>query len=94
MDTLKHVYVDERTDLEDLLEEVSEQPLILERNGARYRLMKEQVSVDDLTAGRDLVADRKKLERLMGVWSDIDTDAMIEMLYRARALGSKPPIQP
>jgi len=94
VDTLKHVHVDEQTDLGDLLEEARQQPLILGRNDARYRLMREVSRTGDLTEGRDLAADRKRLEKLVGVWSDIDTDSMIEMLYRARALGSKPPIQP
>ncbi len=93
-DTLKHVVVDAQTDIDQLLTEADNRPLILVKNGARYRLSRYGAGMRDPWAAYDPVKAKENVARLAGAWADLDTDAMIEMLYRARALGSKPPIQP
>ena len=37
---------------------------------------------------------RRVLTETAGAWDDVDADALIEMLYRAREEGSRPPNRP
>jgi hypothetical protein len=78
-------------DLADLLAMAEETPLVLERNGVRYRLVKEE---DDLWSGYDPKAVRAAVAETAGSWADLDADALIEAVYRARAEGSRPANRP
>src|SRR5688500_17157452 len=49
---------------------------------------------EDIWAGYDADAVRKSLAEMAGAWADLDTDKMIEDLYRAREEGSRPPDRP
>jgi ABC-type nitrate/sulfonate/bicarbonate transport system substrate-binding protein len=49
---------------------------------------------EDIWAGYDPEAVRKSLEESAGIWADIDTDQMIQDIYRWRKEGSRPPDRP
>ena len=80
------------SEIDRLLDEAEAAPLILERNGTRFRLSKE--AKEDIWAGYDPQAARKALDETAGSWADLDTDKMIEDIYRWREEGSRPPDRP
>lgn len=49
---------------------------------------------EDIWAGYDPEAIRKSLEETAGIWADLDTDQMIQDMYRWRQEGSRPPDRP
>ena len=87
----KPIPVTEDTDLRDLLDEAGRGPELLEREGERFRLVRED---DDIAYEPDVELVRANLAATLGSWSDIDVDAMIEDIYEARRAGSRPPDRP
>jgi hypothetical protein len=75
----------------DLLPEADKSPLVLEQNGVRYRLSRED---DDLWADYDPEKVRAALEEAIGSWADLDADALVQDVYRWRQEGSRPPDRP
>ena len=76
--------------VDDLLAKADKAPVVLEKNGVRYRLSRED---DDLEADDD----PKKVEAMLeaiGSWADLDADALVENVYRWRREGSRPPDRP
>jgi hypothetical protein len=70
----------------DLLERADKAPLVLEQNGVRYRLSREDEVLDD---GEK--ADRvQAMLSAIGSWKHVDADAMIQNIYRWRREGSRP----
>jgi hypothetical protein len=70
----------------DLLERADKAPVVLEQNGVRYRL-----SRDDEYLG--VYPNAKKVEATLeaiGSWADLDPDALVEQVYRWRREGSRP----
>jgi hypothetical protein len=76
-------------DIIELLNAADEGPVVLERNGKRYRLARQDMK-EDFWAGYDPEKARAALESTVGSWSDIDADKLIAELYEARELGSRP----
>ncbi len=83
----KPIPVTEDTNLRDLLDEAGRGPVLLERDGERFRLVRED---DDIAYEPDVELVRANLAATLGSWSDIDVDAMIEDIYEARRAGSRP----
>jgi hypothetical protein len=83
--------VTEETDLRELLDEASRGPVVLERYGERFRLVRED---DDIAHEPDAERVRQILDETLGSWSDVDADAMIADIYEARRAGSRPPDRP
>ncbi|HEY7060729.1 MAG TPA: hypothetical protein VII06_04565 [Chloroflexota bacterium] len=77
----------------DLLEQADKAPLVLENNGVRYRLSREDQE-EDIWAGYDPEKARAALDETIGSWADLDVDAIIENVYRWRREGSRPPDRP
>jgi hypothetical protein len=77
-------------DITALLDAADEEPVVLERNGKRYRLAPEGAEEEDFWAGYDPEKARAALRATAGSWSDIDVDKLIAELYEARELGSRP----
>lgn len=74
----------------DLLEKARKAPLVLEQNGVRYRLTRE----DEALEADD---DPEKVEAMLeaiGSWADLDADALVESVYRWRREGSRPANRP
>ncbi len=91
-DRAKTLRVVPGSEIDRLLDQAEAAPLVLERNGTRFRLAKE--AKEDIWAGYDPEAARRALEETAGSWADLDTDKMIEDIYRWRQEGSRPPDRP
>lgn len=83
----KVVAVTPDTNLEHLLEQAENNVLILERNGVRYRLTKEESAVE---ASGKTRADYEAFLAAAGSWADVDVDAFIEDVYASRRSSSRP----
>lgn len=84
------IHIADDSELARLLEYVDTTPLRLEKNGVVYRVTRE----DDRWAGYDPQKVRAAVRATAGSWADLDTDALIEQLYRARDKGSRPADRP
>lgn len=87
----KPIPVTDETDLPSLLDEAARGPVLLERDGERLRLVREE---DDIAYEPDVERVRKILDETVGSWADVDADAMIAAIYEARRAGSRPPDRP
>ncbi len=79
------------TTLTDVLALARRNAVVLDDNGVRYRLTRE---TEDIWTDYDPVKVRAALETFGGSWSDVDADAMIADIYRAREEGSRPVDRP
>jgi hypothetical protein len=80
------------SELDKVLDEAAAGPVLIERDGARFRLSREPD--EDIWAGYDPEAVRKALAETAGSWADLDTDKMIEDIYRWREEGFRPANRP
>lgn len=88
----KTITVTPDVDLNDVLEAADDAPVRLVRGDSTYAVHRELRDEDeDIWAGYDAEAVRKSLAEMAGTWADLDTDTLIENLYRAREEGSRPP---
>ncbi len=85
--TPKKIIVEPDSELARLLDEAAEQPLLLEKDGVRYRLDKEEA---DIWASYDPDAALEGIRAAAGSWKDIEAEALKAYLYRAREAGSRP----
>lgn len=91
--THKTVKVTPESNVDELLAEVDSEPILLDKNGAVYRLSREDLP-EDIWAGYDPERARQALEDVAGIFSDIDTDAWIAAIYEAREKGTRPANRP
>lgn len=84
------ITVTTETELTSLLDEAAKGPLLLERDGERFRLARE----DDIAYEPDPERVHKILDETLGGWADLDIDQIIADLYEARQAGSRPPDRP
>jgi hypothetical protein len=84
--TPKTIRVTEATDVLDLLDAAAEGPVILEHDGARFRLSRDE----DISYEPDPERVRATLAATVGSWADIDVDQMVHDISEARAAGSRP----
>lgn len=90
-----------------LLDEADRAPLILDVDGARYRVQREDAERSPETRAEssedelgpewgDYDPERviQVLEKMAGTWAHRDIDDMIDGLYRARLVGTRPPRRP
>jgi hypothetical protein len=84
------IHIAPDSELARLLEEAGDVPLLLEKNGKLYRIIKE----DDIWAGYDPNQVKAVIRKTAGSWADIDADKLISDLYRAREEGSRPVTRP
>ncbi len=87
----KPIPVTAETDLPSLLDDAAQGPVLLERNGERFRIMRED---DDMAYEPDAERVRRILDETIGSWADLDIDTMIAAIYAARRAGSRPPDRP
>jgi hypothetical protein len=85
----KTIHIDEASELARLLSEADNAPLRLTAGSASYRVIREEPRTHTDAAGFNAT-----LDKLTGAWADLDTDKMIEDLYRAREEGSRPATRP
>jgi hypothetical protein len=82
----KTVRVTAETDLPELLDDAAHGPIILEHEGERFRLSRDE----DIAYEPDPEAVRAMLADVAGSWADLDVDKMIREIYEAREAGSRP----
>jgi hypothetical protein len=80
------------SELDRVLDVAADEPVLIERNGARFRISKEPDQ--DIWAGYDPEAVRRALAETAGSWSDLDADKLIADIYRWREEGSRPADRP
>ena len=80
------IRVTPETALPDLLDDASREPIILERDGERFRLSRDE----DIAYEPDPEGVRAMLAAMAGSWADLDIDTMIREIYEAREAGSRP----
>jgi hypothetical protein len=84
--TTETLKVTEGSEIDALLKNADEKPILLEKDGVVYRLSR----VDDERPQVDPDRVERILNEVAGSWADLDTDAMIAQIYEARERGSRP----
>lgn len=87
----KPITIDPDSELGRALDEAPEAPVVLEKNGVRY-----SVSRENSGARPDMSEEqyRTVLDETLGSWSDIDADTLIADIYRWREEGTRPADRP
>lgn len=86
------IHVSDDRELTRILEEASERPVRFERNGIVYRLSAERPK-NDLWANYDPEAAKRAVREATGAIPG-ETDELVEQLYEARRIGSRPCTRP
>lgn len=87
--TRKTIKVTSESTVDELFTDADSSPVVLERNGVRYRLSREDAK-PDIWEGYDPERARQVLDDVAGIFSDIDVDRWIADIYDAREKGSRP----
>lgn len=82
----KTITIDPGSELDHVLDEASEAPILLTRNGVRYRLSIE----DDPWANYDPEAVRAAVRAIAGTITPEEGERLKAELYRAREEGTRP----
>lgn len=85
----KIIHVEPGSDLADVVDEAEASAIILEKDGVRYRLARED-ELTDPWANYDPEAIRRSLRELAGTISPEEADEWKANLYRWREEGSRP----
>jgi hypothetical protein len=83
--TPKAIRVTSEIGLPDLLDDAAREPIILERNGERFRLSRDE----EIAYEPNPEHVRATLAATLGSWADLDVDEMIREIYAAREAGSR-----
>jgi hypothetical protein len=89
---LKRIKVIPGSDVAKPRDEAAVAPLLLEKDGKLFRL--DQTEEEDFWADYDPSAVDEAITATAGAWADLDGDAVIAAVYRARAEGSRPATRP
>ena len=84
----KRIKVSRGTEVARLLDQAAAGPLLLEKDGELFRLIRAQE--EDIWADYDPERVREAVARYDGSWQDIDLEAFKAFIYRAREEGTKP----
>ena len=82
------------SELDQVIEEAAAGPVRVKRNGLVYRVVVEPEEPSWEEFHPDPEAVRAALAETVGSWADLDTDKMIEDIYRWREEGSRPANRP
>jgi hypothetical protein len=87
----KRIRIDPDSELARLLEEADETPVLLEKNGEVYRLVKEE----NLPRKKSTLSDEdyKAFLSSAGSWADVDIDTFLKDIYESRERSSRPPVE-
>ena len=85
--TTRPINVTPGSELDQLLQEASHAPLLLDRDGVLYRLAR--ADADDMRAAYDPAAALAGIRDAAGSWSDLDAEAFKASVYRAREAGTR-----
>ena len=81
------VLVEPGSELAQLLDKATAEPVLLEKDGTRFRLVPEEN--EDVWVDYDPDKVVEVIDKLAGSLSDVDADALIAAIYRAREDGSR-----
>jgi hypothetical protein len=87
----KTVRVTTETALPDLLDDAAWEPMILERDGVRFRVIRAE---EDLWADYDPEAVLEGLREITGTLSADEGERMKALIYRGREEGTRPITHP
>lgn len=90
---VREIEVPPGSELARFINETNASHVVLVKDGVRYRLEREsgETSVDtDDQPVAGMEDDEAILSTFVGAWTDVDADALIEELRRAREEGSRP----
>ena len=87
----KPITIDPDSELGRALDEATEAPVVLEKNGVRYLVSRENSGTRPDISEEQY---QKILDETLGSWSDIDADALIADIYRWREEGTRPADRP
>lgn len=91
------VDIEPDSELDHAIEGAGDVPVILVRNGVRYKVFREDLA-EPSSHEPSTAHDRERLVAGMraaaGSWKDVDTDKLIADIYRWREEGSRPPDRP
>ena len=85
------ITIDPNSELGRALDETADEPVVLLRNGTRFRVTRE---TDDPWATYDPAKLRAGLKKVAGLLSPEEGDRIIETIYRGREEGSRPITRP
>ncbi len=91
--TAKPIRITSASDLDRLLEDARDAPVLLEHEGIVYRLSREDIS-SPTEYEPDAGLVHRTLDSVSGSWAGADVDEMIEDVYQARRAGSRSPDRP
>ncbi|HEX6506494.1 MAG TPA: hypothetical protein VF221_02575 [Chloroflexota bacterium] len=70
------------------------EPRVLQRNGEDLAMVVPLSSGKRLRFKKPIAADLEAFRSAAGGWADLDTDTLIETIYRARQEGTRPDKRP
>ncbi len=79
------------SELGRLLDDAVKHNRVLEANGVRYRVIRDDISI---WSDYDPDAVSEAVAATAGTWSDVNPDELSAALYRARDAGSRPATRP
>ncbi|MDO8690231.1 MAG: hypothetical protein Q7R39_09535 [Dehalococcoidia bacterium] len=82
------------SEIAHLLARAATGDVILESNGELFRVDRIEREISDIWEGYDPEEAREAIAVTAGSWADLDADALITALYRAREEGSRPASRP
>lgn len=88
------VHIHDDSEQPGLIERAADEPVRFERKGIVYQLRAETEGQRESQSSEDRERALKSLRAAAGSWSEIDADKVIEELYEARRLGSRPESRP
>lgn len=87
----KRIRIEPDSDLARLLDEVDDMPVLLEREGEVYRLVKEVTLPGEERALSD--EDYTAFLSAAGSWADVDIEGFLKDIYESRERSSRPPVE-
>lgn len=87
------IHVNDNSNLGQILDEAAERPVRVERDGVVYLVSVDEKDTDNLWEGYDPEAVRAAVREATGAIPG-DADEIVERLYEARRIGSRPITRP
>ncbi len=86
----KTIAVDPDSELAHLLDQATERPILLEKNGVRFLLSREENSWPEMSDEEY----QRVLDETIGMLPEEEAEQMLAAIYRAREEGSHPADRP